>query len=122
MSETPRPLAGIRVIEFSHMIMGPVVGAILAELGADVIKVEPLGGDNTRTLPGSGAGYFPMYNRNKRSVALNLKDAAGLDLARRLIVGADVLIENFRPGTLDGLGLDHESLSARNPRLIYCAE
>jgi len=116
------PLDGIKVIEFSHMVMGPVVGGILAELGADVIKVEPLGGDATRELPGSGAGYFPMYNRNKRSICLNLKDERGLTLARRLALESDVLIENFRPGVLDGMGLSHEALAPQNPRLIYCSQ
>jgi crotonobetainyl-CoA:carnitine CoA-transferase CaiB-like acyl-CoA transferase len=121
MSTAPRPLAGIAVLEFSHMVMGPVVGSILAELGADVIKVEPLSGDATRELPGSGAGYFPMYNRNKRSISLDLKDPRGLDVARRLAARSDVLIENFRPGVMEGLGLSHESLQAANPRLIHCS-
>jgi len=116
------PLAGIRVVEFTHMVMGPVVGTILAELGAEVIKVEPIGGDATRELLGSGAGYFPMYNRAKKSVCLNLKDPRGLALARRLVLGADILVENFRAGTLDRLGLAYESLSTENRRLIYCAE
>jgi crotonobetainyl-CoA:carnitine CoA-transferase CaiB-like acyl-CoA transferase len=124
MSERPSdlPLAGIRVVEFTHMVMGPAVGAILADLGADVIKVEPKGGDQTRRLLGSGAGYFPMYNRGKRSIALDLKDARGLGVARRLAASADILVENFRPGALDRLGLGHDALSADNPRLIYCAE
>jgi crotonobetainyl-CoA:carnitine CoA-transferase CaiB-like acyl-CoA transferase len=121
MSTAPRPLAGLQVLEFSHMVMGPVVGAILAELGADVVKVEPLAGDSTRELQGSGAGYFPMYNRNKRSISLDLKDPRGLDIARRLAARSDVLIENFRPGVMDGLGLSHESLQAVNPRLIHCS-
>ncbi len=116
------PLAGIKVIEFTHMVMGPAVGAILAELGADVIRVEPIGGDATRRLEGSGAGYFPMYNRNKKSICLDVKHPDGLDLARRLVANCDVLIENFRPGALDRLGLDYDSLSASNPRLIYCSE
>lgn len=116
------PLAGIRVIEFTHMVMGPVVGAILVELGAEVIKVEPVGGDATRELVGSGAGYFPMYNRNKKSVCLNLKSPAGLEAARMLIAGADVLVENFRTGTMDKLGLGYDALMQDNPRLIYCSE
>jgi crotonobetainyl-CoA:carnitine CoA-transferase CaiB-like acyl-CoA transferase len=120
--ESVRPLSGIKVVEFSHMVMGPVVGGILAELGAEVIKVEPIGGDATRELPGSGAGYFPMYNRNKKSLCLNLKDPRGLGLARRLALQSDVLIENFRPGVLDALGLSYESLAAENPRLIYCSQ
>ncbi len=118
----PPPLAGLRVVEFTHMVMGPVVGAVLADLGADVIRIEPLGGDSTRELLGSGAGYFPMYNRNKRSVCLNLKDARGLALARRLVARADVLVENFRAGTMEKLGLGYDTLSADQPRLIYCSE
>ena len=116
------PLKGIRVVEFTHMVMGPAVGAILVELGADVIKVEPVGGDATRELVGSGAGYFPMYNRNKKSICLNLKDPRGLEVARKLIANSDVLVENFRSGTMDKLGLGYEALSQHNPRLIYCSE
>ncbi|QUT08120.1 CoA transferase [Sphingobium phenoxybenzoativorans] len=115
------PLAGIRVVEFSHMVMGPSVGVILADLGADVVKVEPEGGDKTRSLLGSGAGYFPMFNRNKRSICLDLKSESGLETARRLALRSDILIENFRPGTLAKLGLDYASLSADNPGLIYCS-
>ncbi|MBX3564188.1 MAG: CoA transferase [Sphingomonas sp.] len=121
MGEQTLPLAGIRIVEFSHMVMGPAVGVILADLGADVIKVEPVGGDQTRRLLGSGAGYFPMFNRNKRSICLDLKSAKGLDAARRLAERADIVIENFRPGTLDRLGLGYEALRARNERLIYCS-
>jgi crotonobetainyl-CoA:carnitine CoA-transferase CaiB-like acyl-CoA transferase len=119
---TDLPLSGLRVVEFTHMVMGPAVGAILADMGAEVVKVEPIGGDQTRRLLGSGAGYFPMYNRNKRSIALDLKKPEGLDLAKRLAASADVVVENFRPGALDRLGLSYEALSALNPRLIYCAE
>jgi crotonobetainyl-CoA:carnitine CoA-transferase CaiB-like acyl-CoA transferase len=116
------PLAGVRVIEFTHMVMGPAAGLILADLGADVIKIEPVDGDSTRRLPGSGAGYFPMYNRNKRSVCVDLKADDGRDFVMRLVEGADVLIENFRPGTMDRLGFGFEALKARHPRLIYCSE
>lgn len=115
------PLSGIRVIEFSHMVMGPAAGLPLADLGADVVKVEPLSGDKTRTLKGSGAGYFAMYNRNKRSIRLNLKSDEGLKVARQLVADADVLIENFRPGAMDRLGLGYTELSEANPRLIYCS-
>jgi crotonobetainyl-CoA:carnitine CoA-transferase CaiB-like acyl-CoA transferase len=118
----PAPLAGLRVVEFTHMVMGPAVGAILVELGADGVKGEPVGGDATRELRGSGAGYFAMYNRNKRSVCLNLKDPCGLELARRLAAAADVVVENFRAGTMDKLGLGYETLAALNPRLVYCSE
>jgi crotonobetainyl-CoA:carnitine CoA-transferase CaiB-like acyl-CoA transferase len=118
----PTPLAGIRVVEFTHMVMGPTVGHILAGLGAEVIRVEPIGGDATRRLLGSGSGYFPMYNRGKQSICLDLKSAEGLAVARDLAAGADVLVENFRPGALDRLGLSYEALSATNPGLIYCSE
>lgn len=120
-SQRELPLTGIRVIEFSHMVMGPSAGLVLADLGADVVRVEPISGDKTRTLKGSGAGYFAMYNRNKRSIRLNLKSDDGVKIARELLADADVLIENFRPGAMDRLGLDYESLSAANPRLIYCS-
>ena len=115
------PLGGLQVIEFSHMVMGPAAGVILADLGADVLKVEPPGGDNTRRLQGSGGGFFAMYNRNKRSLCVDLKRAEGRDLVYRLIDGADVVIENFRPGAMDKLGLGYEALSARNDGLIYCS-
>ena len=116
------PLAGLRVVEFTHMVMGPAVGHILASLGAEVIRVEPIGGDATRRLLGSGAGYFPMYNRHKASICLDLKSEAGLDVARRLAERADILVENFRPGALERLGLGYEALGATNPRLIYCSQ
>ncbi len=115
------PLSGIRVIEFSHMVMGPSAGVVLADLGADVIKIEPLAGDKTRNLKGSGAGYFAMYNRNKRSIRLDLKSEQGAEIARDLVASADVLIENFRPGAMNKLGFDYENLSAANPGLIYCS-
>ncbi len=120
-SDSSLPLAGIRVVEFTHMVMGPVVGLILADLGADVIKIEPPGGDKTRRLPGSGAGYFPMYNRNKRSICLDTKSEQGQAVARRLCERADVVIENFRPGAMERLGLGYEVLADANPALIYCS-
>ena len=121
MSENP-PLHGIRVIEFSHVVMGPSAGLVLGDLGADVIKVEQLAeGDNTRRMVGSGAGFFPLYNRNKRSIMLDLKSPDGLAFARRLIKGADVVMENFRPGGFEKVGLGYETLRAENPGLIYCA-
>lgn len=113
------PLADIRVIEFSHMVMGPCAGVILADLGADVLKVEPPGGDNTRRLTSSGGGFFPMYNRNKRSLAVDLKEPRGVALVRRLVDQADVLVENFRPGAMDKLGFGYAELAERNPRLVY---
>ncbi len=115
------PLQGLSVIEFTHMVMGPAAGAILTGLGAQVIRVEPIGGDQTRTLQGSGAGYFAMYNRDKQSICLDLKNAAGIKIATELIASADILIENFRPGALDRLGLSYDAMAALNPRLIYCS-
>ena len=116
------PLSGIKVIEFSHMVMGPSCGLILGDLGADVIKIEPPGdGDKTRRLPGSGAGFFPVFNRNKRSLAIDLKSPKGIALVKKLIAGADVVIENFRPGALDALGLSYDMLKSENPGLIYCS-
>jgi len=116
------PLAGLRVIEFTHMVMGPACGLALADLGADVIKVEPSpGGDNTRRLQNAGAGFFAMLNRNKRSLAVDLKSTDGLGLVHRLLGSADILVENFRPGALDAIGLSYDALRAGNPRLIYCS-
>jgi crotonobetainyl-CoA:carnitine CoA-transferase CaiB-like acyl-CoA transferase len=116
-----RPLEGLKVVEFTHMVMGPSIGLILGDLGAEVIKVEPIDGDATRRLLGSGAGYFPMYNRNKKSIRLDLKQPDGLAQARGLAHWADVFIENFRPGAMERLGLGYETLRAGNPRLIYCS-
>lgn len=115
------PLAGLKVVEFTHMVMGPSIGVILGDLGAEVIKIEPEGGDHTRRLLGSGAGYFPMFNRNKRSICLNLKDANDLAQAKLLVEGADILIENFRPGALERLGLGPNDFAETNPGLIYCS-
>ena len=114
----PLPLEGIRVVEFTHMVMGPTCGMILADLGAEVIKVEPPGGDKTRRLPGLGIGFFRSFNRNKKSVVLDLHTPGGHAKALELIGGADVVIENFRPGLMAALGLDHASLAARFPRLV----
>ena len=115
------PLSGLRVVEFTHMIMGPSVGAILASLGAEVIHVEPIGGDKTRNLVGSGAGFFATFNRGKSSICLDLKSPEGIAVAKRLIDTADILVENYRPGAMDRLGLSYETLSQTNPRLIYCS-
>ena len=117
------PYAGIRVVEFTHMVMGPSCGMVLADLGAEVIKVEPVGhgreGDATRKLIGSGAGFFPLFNRNKKSLALDLQTPAGKEAALKLIATADIVSENFKPGTMQKLGLDYASLKTLNPRLIY---
>ncbi len=125
MSDTVRelPYSGIRVVEFTHMVMGPTCGMVLADLGAEVIKVEPIGhgraGDATRQLIGSGAGFFPMFNRNKKSLALDLQSPEGKEAALRLIATADIVSENFKPGTMRKLGLDYASLKTLQPRLIY---
>jgi crotonobetainyl-CoA:carnitine CoA-transferase CaiB-like acyl-CoA transferase len=115
----PLPLAGLRVVEFTHMVMGPTCGMVLADMGADVIKVEPVDGDRTRHLLGAGAGFFPMFNRNKKSIALNLHKPEGAEIARKLAATADVVAENFKPGTMGKYGLDYAALSQVNPRLIY---
>ena len=113
------PYAGIRVVEFTHMVMGPTCGMVLADLGAEVIKIEPLAGDNTRRLLGSGAGFFAMFNRNKKSIALDLQQPAGREAALRLIATADIVSENFKPATMKQLGLDYASLRKLDQRLIY---
>jgi crotonobetainyl-CoA:carnitine CoA-transferase CaiB-like acyl-CoA transferase len=117
----PQPLAGLKVVEFTHMVMGPTCGMVLADLGAEVIKVEPIDGDRTRTLLGAGIGFFPMFNRNKKSIQIDLHKSAGAAVARQLAASADVVAENFKPGTMNKYGLDHASLSKTNPRLIYAS-
>ena len=120
MTANPRlPLAGVRVVEFTHMVMGPTCGMILGDLGADVVKVEPLAGDNTRRLLGAGAGFFALFNRNKRSLAIDVKDPRGREVVLKLVASADVFSENFKAGTMAKLGFGYPSLSALNPRLVY---
>ncbi|GAB3667292.1 CaiB/BaiF CoA transferase family protein [Ramlibacter alkalitolerans] len=119
MPDSPLPYAGIRVVEFTHMVMGPTCGMVLADLGAEVIKVEPPQGDNTRRLLGSGAGFFPLFNRNKKSIALDLQTAEGREAALKLIATADIVSENFKPGTMEKLGLDYATLAKRDPRIIF---
>jgi len=113
------PLAGLRVVEFTHMVMGPTCGMLLADMGAEVIKVEPIEGDRTRHLLGAGSGFFPMFNRNKKSIAINLHQPAGAEVARKLAASADIVAENFKPGTMGKYGLDYAALSQVNERLIY---
>jgi formyl-CoA transferase len=113
------PLDGVRVVEFTHMVMGPTCGMILADLGAEVIKIEPPGGDKTRKLPGLGIGFFRSFNRNKKSVVLDINSPEGHATALELIGSADVVLENFRPGLMTSLGLDYETLSRQYPKLIY---
>jgi crotonobetainyl-CoA:carnitine CoA-transferase CaiB-like acyl-CoA transferase len=112
------PYEGIRIVEFTHMVMGPTCGMVLGDLGAEVIKVEPIDGDKTRDLVGSGAGFFPMFNRNKKSIAVDMKSAEGIELVRKLVATADVVSENFKPQTMAKLGLDYETLKKTNPKLI----
>ena len=121
MDDSLRPLSGIKVIEMPHMLMGPAVGSILGDLGADVIKIEPITGDKTRKLKKSGSGYFLTYNRNKRSIALDVKTSEGREVVLKLLSTADVFIENFRPGAMDKLGFGHKELETINPQLIYCS-
>ena len=116
------PLTGIRVLDFGHTVMGPTAGLILADLGAEVIKIEPSpNGDPTRNLRGFGTGYFGFFNRNKRSIAIDLKTAEGYEIASELVATADVLIENFAPGTMARLKLDDATVKALNPRIIYAS-
>ncbi|SAK99041.1 L-carnitine dehydratase/bile acid-inducible protein F [Caballeronia fortuita] len=118
-SNTGLPLDGVRVVEFTHMVMGPTCGMILADLGAEVIKIEPPGGDKTRTLPGLGIGFFRSFNRNKKSVVIDINTQEGRETATELIGTCDVVLENFRPGLMQKLGLDYETLGKRYPRLVY---
>ncbi|WP_028999645.1 CaiB/BaiF CoA transferase family protein [Azohydromonas australica] len=120
-ANAPLPLRGLRVVELTHMVMGPACGLVLADLGAEVIKVEPVEGEGTRRLLGAGAGFFPLFNRNKKSIGIDLRRPEGAEVARRLAAGADVVVENFKPGALKKYGLDYASLSAANDRLIYAS-
>ena len=114
-------LSGIRVLEMGHTVMGPSCSMVLADLGADVIKVEPLEGDRTRANVGFGSAIFPVFNRNKRSLSIDLKSEAGIAVIHKVLAGSDALIENFAHGTMDRLGLGYEALSKAHPRLIYCS-
>ncbi len=125
MTNGPLSLDGIRVVDLSRVIAGPWCGALLADLGADVIKVEDTGpGDESRTWPphkdGEAAAYL-LFNRNKRGIALDLKTPEAVEVVKRLVQGADVLVENFRTGTMESFGLGYEVLAQINPRLIYCS-
>ena len=122
---TPLPLAGIRVLDLSRVLAGPVCGAMLGDMGADVLKIEDIhGGDESRTWPPQRegeSGSYLMNNRNKRALALDLKTPEGVKILLQLARGADVLIENFRTGTMESFGLGYETLDRENPRLIYCS-
>lgn len=119
MITAPKPLAGLKVLDFGHTIMGPCAGVVFADLGADVIKVEPVDGDPTRRLPGFAAGFFATYNRNKRSIAVDLKNPDGRAVVHQLVKSADIVLENFGPGTIERLECGWEDLRKINPRLIY---
>jgi crotonobetainyl-CoA:carnitine CoA-transferase CaiB-like acyl-CoA transferase len=125
MSETAHsaalPLADLHVLEFTQNVMGPSGGLVLADLGADVVKIEPVEGEATRYLGGFASGFFNYFNRNKRSLAIDLKSDAGKTLIRRLVAKTDIVLENYAPGTMERLGCGYETLSAINPRLVYCA-
>ena len=121
VEEKKRPYTGLRVVEFTHMVMGPTCGMVLADLGAEVIKVEPPKGDNTRKLLGSGAGFYPLFNRNKKSLVLDLTTPEGREAVLKLIATADIVSHNFRPETMAAQGLDYDSLKKLNPRMVYIA-
>lgn len=118
---TLHTLSSLRVLEFSHAVLGPACGLILADLGAEVIRIEPLDGDPTRKLKGFGTGYYPFFNRNKKSLAIDIKSDAGREVIFKLLESTDVLIENFGPGTMDRLGFGYEALASRYPTLVYCS-
>ncbi|MEM7119347.1 MAG: CaiB/BaiF CoA-transferase family protein, partial [Chloroflexota bacterium] len=116
------PLSNIRVLEFSHAVLGPSCGLILADMGAEVIKIEPAPhGDPTRRLAGFGMGFAPYLNRNKKSLVVNVKTDEGREIVHRLLKTADILIENFGPGTMARLGFGYDDLAERYPQLIYCS-
>ena len=116
------PLAGIVVLEMAHTVMGPTAGLVLGDLGAEVIRVEPAPlGDRTRRLRGFASGFFSYFNRNKKSLCIDLKSEEGMDIAHKLIKRADVLVENFAPGTMERLGLGWDELHRINPRLVLCS-
>lgn len=115
------PLKNIKVLEFTHAVMGPTTGLLLADMGAEVIHIEPLEGDATRRLKGFGTGYFPFYSRGKKSLAIDIKTKEGQKIIYKLAKKADILVENFGPGTMERLGFGYEEMSKRNKKLIYCS-
>ena len=116
------PLTGIRVLELSLAVMGPTAGMVLADMGAEVIRIEPTPqGDNTRRIKGFGTGFFPAFNRNKQSLVMNLKSPEGKEILESLIKTADVLVENYAPGAIDRLGFGYKRVSGVNPRLVFCS-
>ena len=115
------PLENIRVLEFTHAVMGPTTGLLLADMGAEVIHIEPPQGDETRRLKGFGTGYFPFYSRNKKSLAIDIKSTEGKKIIEQLVGTADIVVENFGPGTMDRLGYGYDHLKTINTKLIYCS-
>jgi crotonobetainyl-CoA:carnitine CoA-transferase CaiB-like acyl-CoA transferase len=115
------PLNGLRVLEFTHAVMGPTTGLLLADMGAEVIHVEPPQGDETRRLKGFGTGYFPFYSRNKKSLAVDIKNEQGKEIIYQLAKNTDVVVENFGPGTMERLGFGYEKLKSINDKIIYCS-
>ena len=115
------PLQNLKVLEFTHAVMGPAAGLILADLGAEVIHIEPLEGDSTRRLKGFGIGYHSFYNRNKKSLAIDIKSEQGKEIILKMVETADILVENFGPGTMERLGFGYEEISKINPKLVYCS-
>src|SRR3954464_10050824 len=124
MTRLPAALDGLRVLDQTQVMAGPFCSMLLADMGADVIKIEPPGGEDTRRerelAPGVSASFLAV-NRNKRGLTLDLKQPAGVDVLKRLVTTADILVENYRPGVAARLGVDYETLAALNPRLIYCS-
>jgi crotonobetainyl-CoA:carnitine CoA-transferase CaiB-like acyl-CoA transferase len=115
------PLQNIKVLEFTHAVMGPTTGLLLADMGAEVIHIEPPQGDETRRLKGFGTGYFPFYSRNKKSLAIDIKSEEGKKIIYQLVEGSDIVVENFGPGTMDRLGFGYDKLKVINEKLIYCS-
>ncbi|MBZ0143723.1 MAG: CoA transferase, partial [Rhodocyclaceae bacterium] len=125
MTERAKPLAGLRVLDLTRLLPGPVATQHLADLGADVVKIEDTGeGDYARAMgakPGETSAFFRLVNRNKRALRLDLKQPEGVAVLRRLTLSADVLVEGFRPGVMDKLGIGYERLAELNPRLVFCS-
>jgi crotonobetainyl-CoA:carnitine CoA-transferase CaiB-like acyl-CoA transferase len=114
-------LQNIKVLEFTHAVMGPTTGLLLADMGAEVIHIEAVEGDNTRRLKGFGTGYFPFYSRNKKSLAIDIKSEKGREIIYELVKTADIVVENFGPGTMERLGFGYEKMNAINEKIIYCS-
>ncbi|MEN9562182.1 MAG: hypothetical protein RIR73_426 [Chloroflexota bacterium] len=118
---TLHTLSPLRVLEFSHAVLGPACGLVLADLGAEVIRIEPIDGDPTRKLKGFGTGYYPFFNRNKKSLAVDIKSEQGKEIIFKLLESTDVLVENFAPDTMTRLGFGYDALASLYPKLVYCS-